>query len=113
MMPPQATIHRGSAGGRVSPYNRPVMVTDQSRTVEGAPASRHSRCSVPTQDSTATASVSAAASPNRYMANAATGSRAKTTLRMITSTLAPLRICGEVWISRVCPRPLMRSPAVS
>ena len=96
MMPPQATIHRGRAGGRVRPYNRPVMVTDQSRTVLGAAARRHSTCSVATQASTATARVNRAARPKLYTAKAATGSSAHTTLRMITSTLAPLAICGEL-----------------
>ena len=43
--------------------------------------------------------VSSAARPNRYTENAQTGSSATITSRMIRSTLAPLRTCGEALIS--------------
>ncbi len=63
MNPPAAVIHSGSPGGRVRPYSRPVIVTDQSPTVELFLEMRQKRNSVPTHDPSATARVKAPARP--------------------------------------------------
>ncbi len=99
--PPTNTIHRGSPGGKVKPYSKPVMVTDQSPRDVSRRARRFSTCSVRTQERMAVSNTSSAPSPKAKTANTVTGSSASTTLAMMVCTLAPLATWGEDVICKV------------